>query len=81
MAKVMLTIRADRAPTLEEVRRKYGLGPEDVDAEFGVIPVDPERHAYTILIDADSASRVFSDDRWTIEGPFANPRIAPFDSA
>lgn len=75
----MLTIRTARAPSLEEIRRKYGLDAGDLDEEFGVITVDPDRHAYTVLIDAEKAGRVRSDDDWTVEGPFSNPRIEPFD--
>jgi hypothetical protein len=67
------------APTIEQVSAKFGLKPEELDAQFGVIAVDPEANTYTILLDAAAYERIsgesISDE---LEGPFSNPPIAPF---
>jgi len=81
MSKVMITIRArGRAPTVEDVRARYRLGPDEIDADFGVIPVDPDAHDYTILVDERAAPRIVSDSQWEVSGPYANPRIETFET-
>jgi hypothetical protein len=79
MGKVMITITAvDRTPSIETVKKQYGLKDDQIDAEFGVIEVDPDEHTYTVLVDDSVVSRITSDKRWKVEGPFSNPRIEPF---
>jgi hypothetical protein len=77
MARVMVTLRlAPEQATLAEVRRLLGLGPEEVDAGFGVVNISPAEHRYTILVDEAAAARIA--DAPLVEGVFANPRIEPF---
>lgn len=74
----MMTIRApEGAPSLEQVRARYGLGPEEIDESFGVVEVDPEDHTYTILVEESAASKVTPGSDWNTEGPFSNPVIEP----
>ena len=77
MSRVMVTLRLDPAQaTLPEVLRLLGLAPEEVDPGFGVVPVDPAGHLYTILADQAAAARVA--DAPEVEGVFGNPRIEGF---
>ena len=79
MARVMLTIRAPEGPpTLAAIRERYGLAADDLDERFGVVAVDPVSHAYTVLVEQSAAARIAPGDGWEIDGPFSNPRIAPF---
>ena len=79
MSKVMFNVRwPEGHPTAEQVCQKYGLSPEDVDDQFGVIEVDPAEHVYTILVDEAAAARLDPDRaNGRLEGPFSNPKIEP----
>ena len=77
MPRVMVTLRLDPAQaTLPQVRRLLGLAPDEVDPGFGVVPIDPAEHLYTILVDEAAAARVA--DAPQVEGVFGNPRIEGF---
>jgi hypothetical protein len=77
MARVMVSLRLDpEQASLPEVRRLLGLAPEEVDAGFGVVNIDPAEHLYTILVDEPAAARV--RDAAPVQGVFGNPRIEPY---
>ncbi len=76
MAKVMVTITADQAPTLDELVERYSLTNDEIDADFGVIEV--AAGVFTCLVDEAVAGRITGDDEWDTAGPYSNPRIAPF---
>lgn len=78
MAKVMLSFKATPTPSIEQVKRRFGLADDEIDAAFGVIEVDPDDHLLTILVEQSAAARVTGDPGWTGEGPFADPKIEPF---
>lgn len=76
---VMVTIQAaGSAPSIEEVKTRYGLTPDELDESFGVVEIDPTEHLYTILVDESAASKVKSTGDWSTRGPYSNPRIEPF---
>jgi hypothetical protein len=79
VAKVMMTIRVRRAaaPTIHDIRERYHLAPDDLDATFGVIAVDPSDGTYTVLVEEGASSKLRSDPNWEITGPFSNPRVDP----
>lgn len=77
--KVMVTIHApEGVPTLQGVMRQYGLSPQEIDSQYGVIEIDPTDHAYSVLIDAHAAARIQPGFRKGTEGPFSNPKIGHF---
>lgn len=79
MAKVMMTIRApDGAPTVQEIINRYGLKPGEIDDEYGVIEIDPDDHAYTILVEREAAQKIQPGGNWEVSGPYSNPKIEPF---
>jgi hypothetical protein len=78
MGKVMMSFDSPTAPTVDEVKRRFGLRDDDLDATFGVIEVDPKTHTYTILVDEAAAARIASRPDWKGSGPYSNPKIAPF---
>ena len=79
MTKVMVTIQAvEGPPELGEVIERYGLAPEDIDPDFGVVEIDPDDHLYVVLVTPEAATRIGPDDGWNTAGPFSNPRIEPF---
>ena len=77
MARMMVTLRLDPAQaTLPAVMGILGLAADEVDPGFGVVPIDPAAHLYTILVDEAAAARVA--DAPQVEGVFGNPRVEPF---
>lgn len=75
-SKVMLSLElpADQA-SVAAVRRRLGLDAGDIDASFGVVPIDPDHGLYTILVTPEAAQRVQGTPG--VSGPFANPPIEP----
>jgi hypothetical protein len=64
------------AVSLEEAAKRLGVAPEQLDAEFGLVPVDPDNNLYSVMVDERAAER--AGRRAGAEGPFSNPRIEPF---
>lgn len=78
--KFLYTVRwPGEHPSIDQLCEKYGLRPEELDAEFGIIEIDPEEGLYSILIDSEAYSRISQETLpEDMEGPFSNPPIAPF---
>lgn len=74
--RVLMNIQSpDEAPTLDAVKRRYGLADDEIDAEFGVIAIDPEKHMYSVLVNEEAAGKVEPGTDWKTDGPYSNPRI------
>jgi hypothetical protein len=87
MSKVMFQFREQRTrPTLEEVCTTFGLRPDEVDSEFGVLQSDSREGLYVILVDASAQERITANlrivgaDADPAVGIFSNPRIEPCES-
>jgi hypothetical protein len=79
MDKVMVSFDwTGESPDLAAVRKRFGLAEDEIDAEFGVIEIDPQQHSYTALVTPEAAARITGREAPKVEGPFANPRIEPF---
>jgi hypothetical protein len=77
MAKVMLTLRLDPArASLEDVMRTLDLSDGQIDRDFGVVNVDPQRQLYAISVETGAAHRL--SRRPEVAGPYASPKIEPF---
>jgi hypothetical protein len=73
---VMLTLKLPRRrATVQSVQKRLGLAPSEIDATFGVVPIDPEHDLYTVLVTPEAAERVKGTPG--VGGPFANPPIEP----
>jgi hypothetical protein len=77
VAKVMMTVKLDpEAATPELAAQRLGVPREKLDAEFGVVNIDPQRHLYAVLLDEDVAAGVSATEG--VAGPYSNPPIEPF---
>ena len=65
------------APTLEAAASRLGVKVDDIDAAYGLIPVDPKRGVYCVQVIADRLPAGF-EQRKPYQGPYADPKIAPF---
>ena len=81
MSKALCNIRwPDGHPSLQTVRDSFGFTPEEIDEQFGVVAVDPDDHLYCVLLEEAALLRLHgSDVAPLVAGPFANPRIEPFN--
>jgi hypothetical protein len=72
-----MTVELDPgAATPAEAAKRLGVAAEDLDADYGVVPVDPDNHLYSVLVDEEAGAA--AGGREGVEGPFSNPRIEPF---
>ena len=69
----LLTVKGSRAaPTLQQAALQLDLAVGDLDAEFGVVPIDPEKQLYAVRTTAPGATahpNSFSDPKIETFGP------------
>ncbi|MFI6480830.1 hypothetical protein ACIBH1_23085 [Nonomuraea sp. NPDC050663] len=66
---VLVTVRLARAAaTLEHAIERLGLDRDEVDLDYGLVAIDPERGLYGLRV----TERVWQ------EGDFSDPRIEPY---
>lgn len=74
-----MTLRlSEPAPSLSEVREKFSLLPDEIDAGFGLVEIDPDQHLFTLLVEESAAPKIQPAAGWDVKGPFSNPRIEAF---
>ncbi len=73
----MTVVGQGRPPSLAAAAEQLGVAAADVDADYGVVPVDPIQGIYAVMVRADRLSIGDPDDPY--RGPYANPPIVPFD--
>lgn len=82
MAKLLINLTWEgNKPSIDEVIQKYGLSPDEIDLEFGVMVIDPQEYLYCILVEESALERlggITGEPPEGLEGPFANPPIEPF---
>jgi hypothetical protein len=75
---LMTVAGKDQAPSLDAAAQQLGVRTEDIDRDYGVVAVDPERGLYAVMVRADRLPPEKPADSY--RGPFANPKIEPFGS-
>lgn len=84
MAGVMIQFRhTGPQPSPHDIAARFGIKPDEIDADFGVIATDAAEGLYTILVDEDVRERVMrhlsaQSENDPAVGDFSNPRIEPF---
>ena len=74
--KVLMTIAADKPLSLAEAAALLGVAVADLNADFGVVPIDPSQSLYAVEIDADKVPAPPAGGG-PYRGPFSSPRIVP----
>lgn len=75
--RVLMTIVADKPPSLAEAAALLGVSWADLNPAFGVVPIDPDQGRYAVEVDADKVPAQPEGQRF--RGPFSSPRIDPFE--
>ncbi|RJL31612.1 hypothetical protein [Bailinhaonella thermotolerans] len=73
---VLITVRLPRGARLRDAMDRLELDRDEVDVEYGLVPVDPDDGLYALRVTRAAAVR--AGQRPDAEGPFADPRIEPF---
>ena len=73
--KVLMTIVADKPPSLAEAAALLGVAAADLNEAFGVVPVDRDQGLYAVEIDANKVPAPSEGQPY--RGPFSSPRIVP----
>jgi hypothetical protein len=73
---VLVTVTLPKGATLQTAMERLDLAPDEVDTDYGLVPVDPDRGTFVLLVTEPAGRRVGSAEG--AAGPFANPRIEPF---
>ncbi|MBB2740478.1 UNVERIFIED_ORG: hypothetical protein FHR35_000298 [Microbispora rosea subsp. rosea] len=77
MAEVLITVRLAAPATLEAAMRRLGLTEDEVDAAYGLVPVDPGKNLYVLRVTEDAGRRV-GDSGAADGGPYSDPPIEPY---
>lgn len=77
MSKVLVTFNCDDDPTVSDVMERFSLEASEIDPDFGVVEIDPERHLFTALVEPTAAARI-RDDADADVAVHANPSIRSF---
>jgi hypothetical protein len=73
-----ITEQSGGAPTLADAARQLGVAEADMDATFGVVPIDPDRGLYAVQVRAGKLPKQSGRPDGDYRGPWSNPKIEPF---
>lgn len=77
---VLMTVTGAKdagAPSLDFIAKQLGIKTSDIDADYGIVLLDPSRGQYGVRVRAGSVTSVSTADK-PYAGPFSDPKIAPF---
>ena len=70
----------ESVPSIGAAVARLGVAIEDVDTEFGVVPIDALRGIYSVRVRADRLAKS-PEGQKAYQGPFSDPPIASFGPA
>jgi len=78
--KILMTVSSPGAkPDIGRAAEVLGVSQKSLDADFGVVSVDPEQGLYAVKVEADAVpAHPPADAAAPYRGPFSNPRIEAF---
>jgi hypothetical protein len=72
----MMKLRLGRGrASFADAAAELGVAESELDAEFGIVELDPDMGVYAVMVDERTAEAV--KGRPGVEGPFADPPIGP----
>ncbi len=79
--KILMTVSSpDAKPDIGRAAEVLGVSQKSLDADFGVVSVDPERGLYAVKVEAEAvpSQPPAGTEAKPYSGPFSNPRIEAF---
>ena len=77
-AFALMTVESkEGAPSVGDAAMSLGVDIGDLDAEFGVVPIDAPRGLYSVRVFADRLAKNTAKNE-SYQGSFSDPRIEPF---
>lgn len=65
-------------PSIEDLARQIGISADDLDHQFGVVPIQPlEAGEWRVALRVDQRLAPQLQDLDQLDGPFADPPIDP----
>jgi hypothetical protein len=78
LINVMVSTEVAQDPTPDRVAGYLGIAVADLQDSYGVVPVGATGRLFSVMVAKDKFDRMSDEAKRNIEGPFANPKIAPF---
>jgi len=77
-AMALYTVQGDgcEPPSLASAAAQLGVSLEDLDAAFGVVPIDPQAGVYAVQARPDRV-KASPEPGQRYQGPYSTPPIAP----
>lgn len=75
---VRLTAEIATDATLESIAGFLGVPASSMDQDYGVIPLTAGNEVVSIIMSASAFENMPDTAKKHVEGPFSNPKIAPF---
>ncbi|MBK8501008.1 MAG: hypothetical protein IPL46_01740 [Saprospiraceae bacterium] len=70
--------KGEEPPSIQDLEQRFNLKKEDLDPEFGIVLIDPEKLLYSVLLNQEVAAKLQGYEG-NLRGPYSNPRIEPMD--
>lgn len=79
MSTVLLTVRLPHGADLESAMRHLDLAEDEVDAGYGLVPVDPAKDLYALRVTEEAGRRITGGGSTPeVSGPYSDPPIEPY---
>ena len=78
LINVMVSTEVAQDPTPDRVAGYLGIAVADLQVSYGVVPVETTRKLFSVMVARDKFDRISDEVKQNVEGPFSNPKIAPF---
>ena len=78
MALMTATLEKGKA-SLADAAAALGVTLDDLDATFGLVPIDPDRELYAVKVRRDALPKGEAGKGY--RGPYSNPKISSFGLA
>ncbi|KUN79278.1 hypothetical protein [Streptomyces griseoruber] len=75
---LLITVDLPQGATFQQALDQLGLSAGEVDEEYGLVALDPDRGKYVLLVAESAAARQGWSEAEGVSGPFADPKIEPF---
>ncbi|WP_330317994.1 hypothetical protein [Streptomyces platensis] len=76
---LLVTVTLPPDATFTQAVETLGLAVGEVDAEYGLVPIDGDQGRYVLLVAEGAAARLEGDEGVEeVEGVYSNPKIYPY---